>query len=164
MVWGWDSQVSYYPDFEMEATKVFANDVLVFGIAGSLRLQNILRYMDLPTPPTRVSEVDKYMLKTLSNALREEFRDVEFAENRDGSSTFSGVVLVSLLGKVYEFSPNFTAHRSKTKTYGIGSGSAFALGALAAGADPLTALKIAAKMDTGTGGRLYVKTESEVLG
>src|SRR5690606_15754986 len=97
-------------------------------------------------------------------ALREEFRDVEFATNRDGASDYRGVLLVSVLGKVYEVSSDFSTHRRKTKTYGIGSGSAFALGALAAGVDPLTALKIAAKMDTGTGGRLYVKTESEVLG
>lgn len=40
------------------------------------------------------------------------------------------------------------------KVYAIGSGGSFALGALAAGASSRAAIQIAARYDTGTGGRI----------
>lgn len=38
--------------------------------------------------------------------------------------------------------------------YAIGSGSEFARGAMSMGADAVTAVKVAAKLDTGTGGKI----------
>lgn len=164
MIWGWDSQVSGPYDFEVDGSKVFSNNGVVFGVAGALRLANVLEYMDIPEPPMKSDAINRYVVKTLCDAIRNECRYVDLSSNSEGQAGVEGSVLVSVRGRVYDIGSDFSACRNRSKTYGIGSGSAFALGALAAGADPLTALKIAAKMDTGTGGRLYVKTESEVLG
>ena len=43
--------------------------------------------------------------------------------------------------------------------YGVGSGSAYAIGALHAGKKPLEALKIAEKIDSNTSGPFLVKEQ-----
>lgn len=46
----------------------------------------------------------------------------------------------------------------KSEPYTLGSGGTYALGAMAAGADARTAVEIAARYDTGTGGEITVLT------
>lgn len=63
-------------------------------------------------------------------------------------------VCISKERKLYMFDSDPRPYVIDDKVYAIGSGSNFALGALAAGASPRDAIRIAARYDPGTGGRI----------
>ena len=61
---------------------------------------------------------------------------------------------------IWEFFGNGIPYKYPGKFIAIGSGADFALGAMEAGADMVKALKIASKLDTGTGfGTTYMELE-----
>ena len=64
--------------------------------------------------------------------------------------------LVGLKNNLYYIGDDYSVLLTKTNMYGIGSGAAYALGALSAGADIQTAMKIATKYDINTGGRIQI--------
>lgn len=74
----------------------------------------------------------------------------------DTSASFSGLVLTPK-GKLIEFGPRLVPQVIKEKFHAVGSGCELAIGAMEAGADPIQAVKIACKRDSGTGGRVHYK-------
>ena len=84
-------------------------------------------------------------------AVREsEHRHLEKDEYPDG------VLLVVIAGRIFEVSGDFSVDEHP-EFGGIGSGSDYAVGALAAGKSVEKALEIAASLDPYTGGELVVK-------
>lgn len=67
-----------------------------------------------------------------------------------------GVALVVLQGRIFQVHHDFTVTESARDFDGIGSGSDYALGALASGKSVDKALEIAADLDLWTGGELVV--------
>lgn len=64
-------------------------------------------------------------------------------------------IMVEPMGDVYEFEGNLW-RKMATDYTAIGSGSPYALGAMDAGADAVTAATIGSKRDIGSGGRIRV--------
>lgn len=67
-----------------------------------------------------------------------------------------GVALVVIQGRIFQVHHDFTVTEAEGDFNGIGSGSGYALGALAAGKSIEKALEIAADLDPFTGGELHI--------
>lgn len=144
---------------EMENSKVFRNGNVIFGVAGLAKNTNVLRFMDVPERTTW--DTDEYVTKQLVPAIN------EVVKNSGGGSSSTGSLNGSLLavvnGRVYDIESNLGWVRRTDKTYAIGSGSGFALGAIFAGATEAEALDIASQHDSYTGGTLTVIQSTELL-
>lgn len=68
----------------------------------------------------------------------------------------STLLIVDPRGRAYTFEGSAVRLPMRDKQWAIGSGSDLALGAMAMGADARTAVKVAAKFDVYTGGRVVV--------
>jgi len=72
-------------------------------------------------------------------------------------------ILMVIHNKVYELSGDTGWHRRKDGLYSVGSGSPYAFGVIANGGSIGDALRVAASVDPGTGGRLTVTTAADLL-
>lgn len=153
-----DSQMTYgnlkSPD---SFRKVFANGPVVFGFAGSVRAANVLRFMDVPALPKKRlnrNDLERWVVTDLVPAMQDALETGNAMEIHNNEVDSYSRVLVSVQGSVYEIGSNFSVTRESSGVYSVGSGSDFALGAMAAGASPAEAVKIASKLDSYTGGRI----------
>lgn len=131
--------------------KVFKNGDLTIGVAGYLRVSQLLKYADLPPVPKGgdPDKLDRWVTRELAplwNAANQDFAD-SVNENR---AVGNSEALVSVRGRIYELGAGGSWTRSDSGIYAIGSGMTYALGALEAGASPKKAIRIASKYDGGT--------------
>lgn len=157
---GYDSLCTSYDSFDLEQHKVFVNAGMIFGVAGRLLISTELKHADLPTPPADPSKVDKWVTARLIPKLRALLNEIAPRRGEDG---FGMQILAVVHGRVFEISGDTGWHRRTDGLYAIGSGSPYAFGALSAGSSMRDALTIAASVDPGTGGRLTVTTDKEML-
>lgn len=132
VVIGFDSQVSesdgrnyQLPD---NAAKCVRNGPFLLGVAGDFRAVNLLAHSFAPPSPskTRGIRLDKYMTTKFVPSLKKCF-DMNFygSGGEHGSS-----IIVAVNGVAYEIGGNYDCIRDERGLYAIGSGGAFALGAL----------------------------------
>lgn len=145
---------------QLEQPKVFVNNGAVYGVAGGLIYLNEFRYAEMPAPPEDVAETDRWATMELCPAVRELISIVNPKRSEDG---FETNLLVAANGRVYEVSGDTGWCRAKSGVYFIGSGGQFGAGALAAGADLYSAIRVAAKLDAYTGYDLTVASASKLL-
>lgn len=128
-------------------SKVFQNNGMVFGIAGYLRVSQVMQHMKLPDLPKsdKPEKIDKWMTQVFAPVFLKVNKDMGDSGFRSGSNA-----LVSVKGRVYDFASDGSWSRNASGVYSIGSGASYALGALEAGATPKKAIKVAAKYDWGT--------------
>lgn len=152
---GFDSQATADDAIELAQPKVFENNGATYGVAGTVKFLNELRYADLPTPGT---DPDKWVTQDLIPVIRDLIERVGLEKNDQGEYEIH--ILAVVTGRVYEIVGDLSWVRNTTGVYAAGSGQQFALGALTAGADIHKALKVAAHHDPYTGGTLRVITVS----
>lgn len=134
--------------------KVAVNGPIAFGAAGYLRIIQALEYMPLPPTPhaTTDSAIDRYVTLELLEAIREACTD------EDKMALENSSILIAVRGRVYNVNGcDLSWTRNTSGDYAIGSGSEYALGALAAGATPKQSIKIASRYDVGTGSEVRVR-------
>ena len=71
--------------------------------------------------------------------------------------------LIAVCGEIFDVDQELSVSRSADGMYAVGSGAAYALGALHAGADAHEAMEIAAKITAFTAGPYYSKTQTKHL-
>jgi len=157
---GCDSQATGGDKIQMEQPKVFVNNGAIYGVAGVALLANELRYAELPKPPAETSDTDKWMTTEFIPALRAILEAIAPKRSEDD---FEMHLIVVANARVYEIGGNSGWIRSTSGVYAAGSGAAFALGALSAGASLDRALGIAAKHDPYTGYTLTNTTAAVLL-
>lgn len=145
-----DSQATAQDIIEMEASKVFDRGGVLYGVAGAIPIANALRYSSIPGPGT--GDADEWVNNTLCPALRDMAKELDLPRDEEGCYNFG--ILVEVGGRVYEITNDLTWVRNTSGTYAVGSGYAFALGALDAGATPEQAVGVAAVRDPSTGGTI----------
>lgn len=145
---------------QLEAPKVFANNGAVYGVAGDVLYLNELRYAELPAPPQDASETDCWITRELLPVIREIVAAVQPKRGEDG---FSCNIIVAANGRAYEVADNVSWTRNQAGLYGIGTGFQYGFGALSAGADMYSAIRVAAKHDAYTGFKLTVTSASDLL-
>lgn len=154
-----DSQVSFgYRKESMPGNgKVVKNGGITFGFAGSVRVLNILKHTKLPVAPksTKRLDIERWAVQKLIPAMRKALRDEEAAEFYNGETNTGSALLVAVNGRLFEVGSNFAYTTNDNRVYAVGSGSSYALGALGAGADPRSAVGVAAYFDSFTGGEIH---------
>ena len=143
-----DSRVSgsRFPPDTSYAQKVFINPSadIILGVAGYLRAAQVLAYADLPTIDEHDWDVDRYVTMELLPAIHEVVNTYGDEDDTDYSQ-----FLAVVRGRVYDITAGSWT-RNPSGVYSIGSGSAYAIGAYAAGADLAEAVEIAAEFDAAT--------------
>lgn len=131
---GYDSQVSEEGGrkytLPKDAGKLVRNGPYIIGVTGDFRAVNILSHtFEPPEPPKKVgTALDRFMTSKFIPALKECFDDNFYgADNESGA-----MLLVVVNGVVYEVGMNYDCLRDDAGLHALGSGAAYALGALAA--------------------------------
>ena len=115
----------------MATSKIINNSGILIAGAGSVRGCNIMQFQFQPPKP--VGDLDKYMSRRFIPAMRKAFQDGGFDIKQDSQAAeHDSEFIVIVRGNVYLISDDYSWERSRSGVYAIGSGSAFALGALAA--------------------------------
>lgn len=138
------------------------NEQFWIGVAGRTRYSNVLGYISVPSihksdysDPN--FDVRGYLITKVVPAWVDGLKD-SFGEIPEQKEDWpDGVILVAIKGRIFEVCWDFTVTESLGDAWGIGSGSPYALGAIAAGKSVEKALEIAADLDPYTGGELVVK-------
>jgi ATP-dependent protease HslVU (ClpYQ) peptidase subunit len=162
---GFDSRVSVgYTYSDLEADKVFANNGIVFGVAGAVLDAQIMQYADLPNPEDGGWDTDKWVTNELVPALMDAMDNRGALERYAGKIESNSHSLIVVRRRVYELFAGGAWIRRVSGKYAIGSGSQFAMGAMEAKVPVQHALEIAAQHDSGTGNRIRVIDLDELLG
>lgn len=131
------------------------------AVAGRTRYGNLLKYISVP--PLHEAEYETgnydafgYLITKVVPAWVEGLRD-QFHGIPDQKEDWpDGVAVVVLQGRLFRIAYDFTVVEANRDFIGVGSGSDYALGALAAGKSVKKALEIAAELDIYTGGDLHI--------
>lgn len=100
-------------------------------------------------------DVYHYMITKVMPSLRKCLTDNGYDFNEDHDKSKDGPrfrFLVACKGELFDIDDTLSVIRDETGFYAVGSGDSYALGALNAGAEPMEAMKIAAKLTAFTSG------------
>lgn len=182
-VMGWDSRISNTDDEGRSEThvlsdsqkKVVQNGPWLLGAAGDLRAINILSHNfspPVPRPTLSNQALDKFVSTDFVPALRDTLEKAGYApihKEYPGKAEFESELIVAVNGRVYSVDGDYSWITEASGLYAIGSGSAYAMGALTATGwgrsvgtarnAVLKALSVASKFDPGTGAPFHVTVQ-----
>ena len=167
-IWvGADSAGSSFGSLTIRADeKVFQVGEYLYGICGSFRLRDLLRYSF--DPPKRVGrDLDRFMATTYINALRHSLSDGGFLKKEHNVEEIDASFIVGIRGSLYTVESDLQVGRVRDDYCAVGSGADVCLGALAAGrsAKPrervLTALRASEHHITSVRGPFVVISNAE---
>ena len=154
----------------MASAKVFKNGPVVIGGAGQVRGINIMEHDFVPPAIGKHRDMDKYITGVFIPAMRKTFADANYEYVKPESSIENdNIWLIVVSRKIYRINEDYSWERSEGSLYAAGSGEKFAIGAVEGITDgkPIKtiadakkiltkAVKIAAKYDSNTGGKIDV--------
>lgn len=112
--------------------KVFVRGEMAFGVSGSFRLIDILKYrLDIPDHPYNMS-VDEYMCTKFIDAVRDAMKDGGNMKIKDGVENFDGYTYFLVGYRKRLFWVDIDLQVGHIKQGAIGTGGEFARGALVA--------------------------------
>ena len=102
-----------------------------------------------PETPTGIKDLYHFMITTVAPSIRDCIKESGYVPDKeDADSGFEFLLAVN--GNIYQIDDYYAVFLRDDGLYGVGSGSSFALGALAAGATWKEAMQIAAQNDVYT--------------
>lgn len=130
------------------------NGFLIAG-AGEVAPCDIANHIWIPPKPTSKDKADVYhfMITKVMPSLRKCLTDngYNFEEPHDRAKDgLRFQFLIAVAGEIFDISDDLSVCMDDSGIYGIGSGSPYAMGALVAGAKPLKAMEVAAKLSAFT--------------
>lgn len=109
--------------------KVFINGHVLFGIAGSPRMGQILRHaLTLPLHPDGKSD-DAYMATDFADAVRDAFTKSGWMRTKEGAQE-GGYFLAGYHGRLYLVEDDFVALTNTRGWEALGTGAPYAMGVL----------------------------------
>lgn len=120
-----DNQISVRKD-----PKVFKHGDAVIGFTTSWRMGQILRYEMPPITHTLGQDVHQELVRTYIPALRKVAKDAGCVQQHSGAD-YLGTFLIGLAGRLFYVESDFQVGEPTTPYWAVGSGAAYALGALA---------------------------------
>jgi ATP-dependent protease HslVU (ClpYQ) peptidase subunit len=130
-------------------------DYVIAG-AGVSRFCDIITYGWEP-PVYDGTDLYKFMVNKFIPSMRKTHEETGYTLKDDEGAVF----IVGLNNKLFYVCEDYSVLRTNTKTYGIGTGANWAVGALLAGATIPQAMKIAIKLDINSGGPIQVVKRGE---
>jgi ATP-dependent protease HslVU (ClpYQ) peptidase subunit len=140
----------YHPDVK----KITKSGSWLLAASGDARACDIITNVWKPPSPRGNKNLHIFVSTTVIKSLRKILSENEYTQQPkdDGFD-----LLMILNGQVFHITNDFTLLKSINGLYGIGSGSAYALGAIEAGADIVQAVRIAIELDINSGGPIQVE-------
>jgi ATP-dependent protease HslVU (ClpYQ) peptidase subunit len=112
-------------------SKIIEQENFTIACAGDVRAINILQ-SQLKLPKTYVPKDDAhFMTGFLLPAMRKAFADAGYEKTMEGQSSHESEFLIIYNGKIYEVGSDYSWVQDARGIYGLGSGGAIAIGALA---------------------------------
>jgi ATP-dependent protease HslVU (ClpYQ) peptidase subunit len=109
--------------------KVFRNGQMLFGFISSFRMGQLLRYaLTIPDHDPRV-DIDKFMVTTFIDAVRDCLKTKGWASTKDGTEQ-GGTFLVGYAGRLFVIGSDYQVGRPRDEFSAVGCGESYALGAL----------------------------------
>lgn len=130
-------------------------DYVIAG-AGVSRFCDIITYGWEP-PVYDGTDLYKFMINKFIPSMRKAHEETGYTLKDDEGAVF----IVGLKNKLFYVCEDYSVLRTNTKTYGIGTGANWAVGALLAGATIPQAMNIAIKLDINSGGPIQVVKRGE---
>lgn len=146
--------------------KVFRNGPMLFGFTSSFRMGQLLRYaLTIPDHDPRV-DIDKWMVTTFTDAVRNCLKDRGCVEKVNEQER-GGCFLVGYQGRLFRFDNDYQVGLPADGFAAVGCGDQIAHGALFAanhlsGRDRVeTALKAAERFSAGVRGPFHIEALAE---
>lgn len=110
--------------------KVFQRGPFLYGVAGSVRVSNLIRYAF--QPPAPLMSLSIYMVTTWIDALRDCLKAGGVAgKNNEVEELTDSALLVGIQGRLFSVYSDYQVSEDQAAYAGVGCGAATALGALA---------------------------------
>ena len=156
---GWDSKVS--PEGNHPEKVKVINGQFYLGVAGYSRHSDVLHYANVPEVHPAELEAEGfdargYLVTQVIPAWIKALKEMHGDDPDTADDWPKGSALIVIDGRIFTTDSIFAVTEHE-EVVGIGSGSDYALGALAAGKSVEKAMEIAAQLDPGTGGTLYIE-------
>jgi ATP-dependent protease HslVU (ClpYQ) peptidase subunit len=138
-----------------DAKKISERGAFLIAGMGEVMPCDVIQHIWTPLKVTIKDKQDLYhfMISKVTPSMRACLKEngYNFDENQDSGDTEQRFTfLISVAGELFEVDQDLSVCRKSDGIYGIGSGGAFAVGALHAGATPIEALEIASKVSAYT--------------
>ncbi len=162
---GGDSQAtSTYQKMTMSGRKVFKVGEMLIGYCGSIRAGQVLQFSLKPPAHPDGVDVERYLCTTFINSVRKVFKSSGVMFNEHGVDD-GHYFLVGYRKRLFTVEPDNQEREDAAGMAALGSGMAYAMGAMAAlwgrGKEPkrtiLKALKIVGEHDPNVGPPYYVE-------
>lgn len=153
-----DAQVTAERDYRHpDMVKVVDRDGYLLAASGDTVACDVVMYRwRPPEPPKTPTAAFPFMVATVGPSIRKTLHKLAPAASRT-----EVVVLLAYAGELFTVDADGCVIRHHAGIYGIGSGAAYAIGALYAGATPEQALKVAAENDPWTRGPFTSHTQTK---
>ena len=156
-----DESGRIYTHPEME--KLTEVGAFIIGGSGEVSPCDIAQHLWKAPNPTAAERKDVYhfMISRAMPSLRECLKangyNFDEAQEKDSGARFQ--FLIACNGQLFDVDSDLAVMRSSDGIYGVGSGAAYAIGALHAGAKPMKAMEIAARLTAFTSGPYITKIQ-----
>lgn len=150
---------SSHPDM----VKIISRGGFLIAGSGEVAPNDIMAHIWNPPKPTALDKKDLYhfMIAKVMPSLKECLVDNKYELTSATPSTEPRFqLLLAVCGELFEISEDFSVTRNILGLYGIGTGAQYALGAIAAGAEPLEAMNLVTKFNHLSAGPFQVVVQS----
>lgn len=131
-------------------TKITKRGKFLIAGAGTTQPCDIVQHIwKPPAIPANTKDTYHFMITTVIPSMRDCLKENGYVPSTD-SDEYDFLFLMAVNGTIYEVDDTYSVFLRDDGIYGLGSGSSYAIGAIAAGANWKKALQIAAKNDVYT--------------
>lgn len=143
--------------------KIAKRGALLVAGAGEVAPCDIAQNVWVPPAFTQKDKKDayRYLVTKAMPSLRKCLTDNGYSFEEEKKEGMRFQFLIAVGGELFDIDEELTVIKSDDNLYAIGSGGAYALGALYAGAEPMVAMDIASKLSAYTFPPFYVEEQSK---
>lgn len=141
--------------------KISKRGALLIAGAGEVAPCDIAQNVWMPPAFTQKDKKDayRYLVTKAMPSLRKCLVDNGYSFEEDKKDGVRFQFLIAVGGELFDIDEELTVIKSNDNLYAIGSGGAYALGALYAGAEPMKAMEIASQLSAYTFPPFYVEEQ-----
>lgn len=141
--------------------KISKRGALIIAGAGEVAPCDIAQNIWVPPAFTQKDKKDpyRYLVTKAMPSLRKCLTENGYSFEEDKKDGMRFQFLIAVGGEIFDIDEELTVMKNDDNLYSIGSGGPYALGALYAGAEPMKAMEIAAKVSAYTFPPFYIEEQ-----
>jgi len=136
-----------YSSFRM--AKIVQREQTLIAAAGSVHACDLVQYLWLPPYWDGVTDIPSFTRSMIVPSLKQFLSAADWQPDAEKDDIL--VLLIAVAGALVQINEDYSVLHRADGLYAIGSGAAYAIGALEAGATPTEAVEIASRNDVMTG-------------